>query len=82
MATHCIKDKIICIYKEECSGYSIWVGDGKHSDCISCRNNAYEGYKKKNFYKPKVSEVISKIILGIILFGGLFWSFTRYIILW
>lgn len=79
MATHNIKDKIICIYKEECSGYSIWVGDGKRSDCISCRNNAYEDYKKKNFYKPKVSTVISMMILSSILFGGLFWSFYNLI---
>lgn len=79
MATHNIKDKIICIYKEECSSYSIWVGDGKHSDCISCRNNAYKEYKKKNFYKPKVSTVISMMILGSILFGGLLWSFYNVI---
>lgn len=68
MATHNIKDKIICAYKDECSKYRIWtdVKNENLSNCLNCKHNTYKEIKKKNYYKPT-----RDIIIGNFMFYGI-----------
>ena len=53
MASRSIKKEIKCEYSNECKSYSAWIGDGKRSKCLNCRNNKYQDPEevKKDFYK-------------------------------
>ena len=51
MASRSIAREIKCEHSNECKSYSAWIGDGKFSKCVNCRNNKYQNPErmKKDF---------------------------------
>ena len=54
MASRSIAKEIKCEHSNECKSYSAWIGDGKFSKCVNCKNNKYQNPErmKEDFYKP------------------------------
>lgn len=73
MSSKNISSEIVCKYKNECSSYSIWVGDGKNSKCKNCKNNEYQELKKEDYYKANTPTKIANAVTIVLVLGGLTW---------
>lgn len=73
MASRNIAREIKCEHAKECSSYSSWVGDGKSSKCVNCRNNKYQDPEKmkKDFYEANAETWLINTIIKIVIVGAL-----------
>ena len=75
MASRSIVREIKCEHAKECRSYSVWIGDGKFSKCVNCRNNKYQNPErmKEDFYEPDTEtwliNTITKIAIVCALIG-------------
>lgn len=73
MASRSIAREIKCEHSNECRSYSAWIGDGKSSKCVNCRNNKYQDPEKtkKDFYEANAETWLIHTITKIVIVCGL-----------